>query len=178
MPRMQIPKECISELYHVADSVVPVRLITASPSLFPGYSGRFVTSKDPNQRWETVRPKLKFHIQSYTSEKMYARVTCATDYLGYLDDVFYATGDGDVYLHSDQWSGPYDFNEGAEWELINTGVFNEHNGKSRPEFQIKNLGYDKWVKVERINNFMYLRLTGEGSGSSFMLGEVSDIIYH
>lgn len=178
MPKTQIPKECISELYHVADSVVPVRLITASPSFLPGYTGRLVTSKNPNQAWETVRLKLKFHIESYTSEQMSARVTCATEYLGYLDDVFYATGDGDVYLYSDQWSGPYDFDEGAGWEFINTGVMNEHNGQPRPVFQIRNVGYDKWVKVEHLNNFMYLRLTGQGSGSSFMLGEVSDIIYH
>ncbi|MGG5291956.1 hypothetical protein [Pseudomonas shirazensis] len=178
MPKTQIPKECISELYHVADSVVPVRLITASPSFLPGYTGRLVTSKNPNQAWETVRLKLKFHIESYSSEKMSVRMTCAIDYLGYLDDVFYATDDGDIHLENDLWRDPYDFSEGAAWECINTGVMGDHDGQPRRVFQIRNLGYDKWVKVERLDNFMYLRLTGEGSGSSFMLGKVSDIDYY
>nr|WP_314877978.1 hypothetical protein [uncultured Pseudomonas sp.] len=176
---MSQPIECISQLYHCDENLkpVPVRVITSSASLMPGYRGRFVMEKRPSGGWETVRIKLKIHIQTYSAEETTCRMTCATEYSGLLDDVFYATGDGDVYLHNDLWSGPFDFDEGADWSLVSTGVRAEYEGKQRPVFQIKNRGYDKWVKLDQQGTFTFLRLTDESSASDFMLGEVSDIVY-
>ncbi|WP_248918798.1 hypothetical protein [Pseudomonas entomophila] len=173
----KIPKSCISELYHVGETIRPVKVITRNPDLLPGFRGQFVLDDAPNSSWQVTKLKLKFHISAYNSTLMRFRAACSTDFSGFLDDVLYGQVDGDVRLLDDWWNGPEDFDEGADWEFINTGEIKDYKGELRPVFKIRNIGFDRWVKLEKLDNFTYLRLAKEDSDTRFMLGAVSDVIY-